>query len=81
MQKTQIQILCKIESKFEMIQTHQSSWLNSSLEKYRPDVKIDWVVITNLQNSEKKILILKPKEVKKVVANTFAQQLGNEGWR
>src|SRR6266542_2737617 len=47
MQKTRLQILCKIESKFKMIQTHQSLWLNSSLEKYWPDVKIDRAVITN----------------------------------
>ena len=54
MQKTQLQILCKIESKFERIQTHQNSWLNSSLEKYQPDVKIDRAVITNLTILRKK---------------------------
>ncbi len=74
MQQTRLQILCQIESKFEMIQTNQSLWLNSSLEKYRPNVKIDRAVITNPQNSMEKCLILEPNAVKQVAADTFAHQ-------
>ena len=74
MQNSWRKILCKIKSKFKIIQTHQSLWLNSFLEKYRPDMKIDRAVITNPQNAEEKILILELKEVKRVAANTFAQQ-------
>src|SRR6266498_4535079 len=74
LQHTQLQIVCKIESKFEMIQTHQSIWLNNSLEKHRLDVKIDRAVIPNPQDSAENILILEPNEVKQVAADTFAHQ-------
>jgi len=57
-----------------MIQTHQSLWLNSSLEKHRPDVKIDRAVITNPQHPTEKILVLEPNKVKQVATDTFAQQ-------
>src|SRR6266542_38663 len=64
----------KIEVKFENIQIFQKAWLNSTLEKSRPNVSIDQAVIDSDDTRGAKCMVLHPAEVKAVAANTFAKQ-------
>src|SRR6266542_2712413 len=64
----------KIEAKFENIQIFQKAWLNSTLEKNRPNVGIDRAVIDSEITPGAKCMVLHPDEVKKVAVNTFAKQ-------
>ncbi len=64
----------KIEAKFENIQIFQKAWLNSTLEKNRPNVSIDQAVIDSNDTPGAKRMVLHPAEVKAVAVNTFAKQ-------